>query len=202
MTETALTPIATYAETVSALVRDGVSTDRDGAAASIDNGLATACRLLTELKSGGGVLRIVGNGGSAAIASHMSVDFSKRGGIAAVAHNDAGMLTCLSNDLGYDQVYAHQIGLHGRAGDLLIAISSSGRSANILNACNSARDKGMKIVTLSGFKSDNPLRRLGDVNFYIASEEYGPVELSHMMLLSAAIDMLLGWNGPGTLKGI
>lgn len=202
MTETAQTPIALYADTVSSLVRGGVATDRDGKAMGVDDGLAVASGLLTALKAGGGTLRIVGNGGSAAIASHMAVDFSKRGGIPAVAHNDAGMLTCLSNDLGYDQVYAHQLNLHGRAEDLLIAISSSGRSANILNACEAARGRGMRVVTLSGFRTDNPLRALGDVNFYIESEEYGPVELSHMMLLSAAIDMLLGWNGPGTLKGV
>lgn len=202
MTEQPLTPIAIYAETIATLVRDGIATDRGGKSMSVDEGLAVACGMLSGLKSGNGTLRIVGNGGSAAIASHMSVDFSKRGRIPAVAHNDAGMLTCLSNDLGYEQVYAHQIDLHGRSDDMLIAISSSGRSANILNACEAARGRGMKVVTLSGFKSDNPLRILGDVNFFVGSEEYGPVELSHMMLLSAAIDMLLGWNGPGTLRGV
>jgi phosphoheptose isomerase len=79
-------------------------------------------------------LVFVGNGGSAAIASHMATDYSKNGGVRSLALNGASMLTCLGNDLGYDRVFAKQIELHARSGDLVIAISSSGRSANVLNA--------------------------------------------------------------------
>src|SRR5580704_19153684 len=111
----------------------------------------------------GNKLIFVGNGGSAAIASHMATDYSKNGDIRALALNDGAMLTCLGNDLGYDRVFAKQIELHARSGDVLVAISSSGRSANILNAVKAAHAAGCTIVTLTGFTPDNPLRGLGEI---------------------------------------
>jgi D-sedoheptulose 7-phosphate isomerase len=148
----------------------------------------------------GNKLIFVGNGGSAAIASHMATDYSKNGGVRSLALNDSSMLTCLGNDLGYDQVFAKQIELHGRAGDLVIAISSSGRSANILNAVKRARDAKCKIVTLSGFSGDNPLRKLGDLNFFIASDRYGFVEISHLTICHAVLDFICGLRVPAQTK--
>jgi D-sedoheptulose 7-phosphate isomerase len=141
---------------------------------------------------GGNKLIFVGNGGSAAIASHMATDYSKNGGVRSLALNDGSMLTCLGNDLGYDQVFAKQLELHARAGDLVIAISSSGRSPNILNAVNAARDAKCKVVTLSGFTPDNPLRALGDINFYLASDRYGFVEIGHLTICHAVLDFICG----------
>ena len=109
-------------------------------------------------------IMLVGNGGSAGIASHMAIDFTKNGNVAALAFSDAAALTCLGNDLGYEQVFARQISAHARPGDLLIAISSSGRSPNIINAVAAARGRDCSVFTLSGFGADNPLRRLGDLN--------------------------------------
>src|SRR6185295_3206162 len=109
----------------------------------------------------------VGNGGSAGICSHLAIDFSKNGGLRSLAFNDPSALTCLGNDLGYENVFAKQIDFHGRPGDLLIAISSSGRSPNILSAVAKARERECSVVTLSGFGDDNGLRRTGDVNFYV-----------------------------------
>ena len=106
------------------------------------------------------------------------------------------MLTCLGNDLGYERVFAKQIEMHGRAGDLLIAISSSGRSANILNAVEAGRAAGCAVVTLSGFTPDNPLRTLGDVNFYLNSDRYGFVEIGHLTICHAILDMLCGLSFP------
>src|SRR6201982_1841570 len=130
--------------------------------------------------SAGNKLIFVGNGGSAAIASHMATDYSKNGNIRALALNDGSMLTCLGNDLGYDRVFAKQIELHARPDDLVIAISSSGRSANILNAVDAAAAAKCAVVTFSGFTPDNPLRRLGDLNFYIDADRYGFVEIGHL----------------------
>src|SRR3984885_8964265 len=96
----------------------------------------------------GSKLIFVGNGGSAAIASHMATDYSKNGGVRSLALNDASMLTCLGNDLGYDRVFAKQIELHARAGDLAIVISSSGRSPNIISAVEAAAAAGCTIATL------------------------------------------------------
>ena len=144
----------------------------------------------------GNKLIFVGNGGSAAIASHMATDYSKNGNIRSLALNDGSMLTCLGNDLGYDQVFAKQIELHARPGDLLIAISSSGRSANILNAVKAARTASCKIVTLSGFTANNPLRSFGDINFYIASDRYGFVEIGHLTICHAILDFICGLRDP------
>src|SRR5215510_8637368 len=73
----------------------------------------------------GNKLIFVGNGGSAAIASHMATDYSKNGNVRSLALNDSAMVTCLSNDLGYDQVFAKQIEMYVRHGDIVVAISSS-----------------------------------------------------------------------------
>jgi len=149
----------------------------------------------------GNKLIFVGNGGSAAIASHMATDYSKNGDIRALALNDGAMLTCLGNDLGYDRVFAKQIELHARSGDVLVAISSSGRSANILNAVAAARSRHCRIITLSGFKPDNPLRRLGDLNFYIASERYGFVEIGHLTICQAVVDFVCGLRMKPAMEG-
>ena len=140
----------------------------------------------------GNKLIFIGNGGSAAIASHMATDYSKNGDVRSLALNDSSMLTCLGNDLGYDQVFTKQIELHARPGDLVIAISSSGRSANILNAVKAARNAKCEVVTLSGFTDDNPLRSLGDINFYIGSDRYGFVEIGHLTICHAILDFICG----------
>ena len=140
----------------------------------------------------GNKLIFVGNGGSAAIASHMATDFSKNGNIRSLALNDSAMVTCLGNDLGYDQVFAKQIEMYVRPGDILIAISSSGRSANIINAVHAARAARCGIITFSGFNHDNPLRSLGNINFYVDSDRYGFVEIAHLTLCHAILDFICG----------
>src|SRR5262249_25920139 len=138
----------------------------------------------------------IGNGGSAAIASHMAADYSKNGHIRALALNDSSMLTCLGNDLGYDRVFAQQIELHARHGDLLMAISSSGRSPTIISAVDAAATAGCGVIRFSGFDPDNPLRTKGDINFYIASDRYGFVEIAHLTICHAILDFLCGLPTP------
>jgi D-sedoheptulose 7-phosphate isomerase len=131
----------------------------------------------------------IGNGGSAGIASHMAIDFSKNGKMPALAFNDGAALTCLANDFGYDEVFARQMHFHARQGDLLVAISSSGRSQSILLAVNAAREIGCSVITMSGFEPTNPLRTMGDINFYVARSEYGIVEVAHTALIHAVVDL-------------
>src|SRR5262245_26382312 len=102
------------------------------------------------------------------------------------------MLASVGNDLGYDRVSAKQIELHVRPGDLVIAISSSGRSANTLNAVNAARAAGCAVFTLTGFAADNPTSGLGDINLYIASDRYGLVEIGHLTICHAILDFICG----------
>lgn len=150
--------------------------------------------------STGRKLIFIGNGGSAAIASHMAVDYSKNGGMRALAFNDASFLTCLGNDLGYENVFAKQIELHAAAGDLVVAISSSGRSPNIINAVGVARNRECRIVTLSGFAADNPLRQLGDYNLWVPSPSYGFVEIAHLAVCHCILDTAMGWK-PNSMFG-
>ena len=133
---------------------------------------------------------IVGNGGSASIASHIATDFLKNLNIPALAFNDSSLLTCLSNDLGYEQVFSTPIGLLANKGDILFAISSSGKSKNILNAVSQARKRSCFIIGLSGFSASNPLRKMGNLNFYAPSSSYGDVEIAHLAICHTIVDIL------------
>ena len=137
---------------------------------------------------------ICGNGGSAAIASHMAIDYSKNGRLPSLAFNDGAALTCLGNDLGFENVFAEQLKLHARPGDLVFAISSSGSSPNILAAVQQAQEVDCQVVTLSGFSPDNPLRKEGLLNWYVNSPEYGFVELSHLVICHLILDYQMGWR--------
>jgi D-sedoheptulose 7-phosphate isomerase len=130
----------------------------------------------------------IGNGGSAAIASHMAADWLKNGNVAAMAFNDPAMLTCIANDHGYENVFAKPLYLHGSQGDVLFAISSSGESRSITNAVGVAKSHRLNVITLSGFKPDNRLRRMGDVNFYVDSDKYGTVEIAHHTICHGILD--------------
>ena len=143
----------------------------------------------------GNKLVFIGNGGSAGIASHMAADYSKNANLRALAMNDGSMLTCLGNDYGYEQVFAKQLEFHGRPGDFLVALSSSGRSANILNAVAVARGMDCTVMTLSGFAPDNPLRGMGDMNFFLASDAYLFVEVGHMALCHAILEYSIERRG-------
>ena len=162
---------------------------------SIGEAFGWASRTARRVSTAGNKVMFAGNGGSAGICSHMTVDYGKNGNIRSLALNDGAVLTCLGNDPGFEQVFAKQIEMLGRPGDLLVAISSSGRSPNILNAVATARRGGMEVLTLSGFAPDNPLRQQGDVNLYIASPLYGFVEISHLALCHAILDLTMGWSG-------
>jgi D-sedoheptulose 7-phosphate isomerase len=148
--------------------------------------------LLLELKNNGKKVIIAGNGGSAAMASHVAVDFTKQGGIRAINFNDADLITCFANDYGYENWVAKAIEFYGDKGDLAILISSSGSSKNILNAADTAKDLGINIVTLSGFSKDNPLRQKGDINFWLDSRAYNIVENTHLIWLLMVCDLIIG----------
>jgi D-sedoheptulose 7-phosphate isomerase len=192
---TPATVVKRYFDTLAQLLHGTTVTTREGKPLTLEQGIDWMRRAARETHARGNKIMFVGNGGSAGISSHMAIDYSKNGGLRATAFNDPAALTCLSNDLGYDQVFAKQLELHLRAGDLLVAISSSGRSPNILNAAAVASSGGGSIVTFSGFGADNPLRRTGDVNFYVGSSVYGFVEAAHLSLCSAVLDIEMGWRG-------
>ncbi len=186
--------IDAYFETLGKLPRAVRCSDGDGAELSLDEAIGRFVTLARETHEVGNKLIFIGNGGSAGIAGHMAIDYSKNGNIRSQALNDSSALTCLGNDLGYENVFSKQIEFHARPGDLLVAISSSGNSENILNGVDRARKSGCEVITLSGFAKDNGLRDKGDINFYVPSQEYGFVEITHLALCHAVVDFAMGWQ--------
>jgi len=134
---------------------------------------------------------VVGNGGSAAMASHVTVDFTKGVGIRAINFNEADLLTCFANDYGYEFWVAKALEFYADSGDLAILISSSGQSPNMLNGAKQAKEMNLTSITLSGFRSDNLLRTLGDVNLWVDSTSYNIVEMTHHVWLLAIIDYMI-----------
>jgi D-sedoheptulose 7-phosphate isomerase len=158
-----------------------------GAAYPFDEGMAKAVDLVLSLRNGGKAL-LIGNGGSAAIVSHMHNDLSKMVGVRAMCLAETPLLTALANDDGYETVFHRQIGMWADKRDLLIAVSSSGESNNILKAAAEASSRGCRLLTLTGFKPGNRLRQLGDVNIYVPDSGYGYVEMTHSVLAHCITD--------------
>ena len=149
--------------------------------------------LLKNVNAEGKKTLIFGNGGSAAISSHFSVDLTKNAGLRCVNFNEADLITCFSNDYGFERWMEKAVDFYGDTGDLLIVISSSGSSENILNGVKAARNgKFRAVVTLSGFDKDNPLCQLGDINLWVDSRAYNFVENIHQVWLLAIVDLIIG----------
>jgi phosphoheptose isomerase len=140
----------------------------------------------------GGRVIFIGNGGSAGIASHLTIDLAKNASVPALCYNDASLITCLANDYGFEQWMSHAVRMSARKEDCLVAISSSGKSKNIINAVEKAREIGLEVITLSGMSADNPLRKLGDVNYWADSRSYNIVETAHQFWMMAVIDLIIG----------
>ncbi|MFH0902079.1 MAG: SIS domain-containing protein [Pseudomonadota bacterium] len=156
------------------------------------DGMNEAVRLLKATRTGRNTIFLVGNGGSSAVAEHIAIDLTKNAGLKALAVSGTPMLTTFSNDYGYENVFAKAIEIFAREGDILVAISSSGTSRNITNACRVAKEKGLKVITLSGFKANNPLRSMGHLNFWIDSEAFGFLETLHGLILHYINDSVIG----------
>lgn len=167
------------------------ATDKEGNVLDFYGGIEVAANLILTQANHGSKTIFIGNGASAAISSHMATDFWKNGGIRAVAFNDASLLTCISNDFGYEHVFEKPIDMFASSGDVLVAISSSGKSGNILLGIKAVRKKGAKAITLSGFNEDNPLSKLGDINFYVPSTTYGHVEVAHLSICHCLVDTII-----------
>jgi D-sedoheptulose 7-phosphate isomerase len=158
------------------------ATRGDGTAISLDEATAEAVERMLGVGAAANKIVLIGNGGSASIAGHMEMDLCNRVAVRATVFNDPPVLTALANDHGYASAFERMVGLWVESGDCLFAISSSGASENILRAVDAARRHQCTVLTFSGFKPDNPLRLLGDLNFYVDSREYGEVEVAHHAL--------------------
>lgn len=140
-------------------------------------------------------LFFVGNGGSSAIASHMTADFMKNGGMNTCSLYDNAVITCMGNDYGYEYIFLKPLEFLLKEDDLLVAISSSGNSQNIVNAIDVANKKKASIITFTGFKPDNKVKQMGDINVYVPCEKYGIVESIHNLILQQIVDMIMERDG-------
>ncbi len=165
-------------------------TSLDGALQDTDESFDDVVQKLLDVRSSKSHVYVIGNGGSASVASHMVIDLLNMSKIKAHTLFDHSTLTCISNDYGYENVFSKSLDTLLAEGDFLLAISSSGRSSNILNAVNVAQMKGAYVLTVSGFSSDNPLRKFGTQNIWLDSFDYGVVEIGHAFILHNIADRL------------
>ena len=149
-------------------------------------------QMLLDVKSSGKEVIIAGNGGSASIASHVTVDLTKQGGVRTVNFNEADLITCFSNDYGFEYWVAKAIEFYGDEGDLVVLISSSGCSKNMVNEAQTSKKLRMPVITFTGFQADNPLKYEGELNFWVDSKAYNIIENTHQIWLLIVCDLLVG----------
>lgn len=134
---------------------------------------------------------LAGNGASAAISSHLAIDFTKAAGVRAVNFNESSLLTCFSNDFGYENWIKRALQYYLLPGDIIILVSSSGKSKNIVNAARFLRNKKNKLITLTGLNIKNPLKKLGNLNFFVNSKNYNVTESTHLIILLNIVEKLI-----------
>ncbi len=165
-------------------------TDSAGAAVETDKGFSFWRKRTLELRRRRRTVYLIGNGASASMASHFAADLAKNAGLHTQVFSDLSLITAMSNDMGYKHVFAEPLRRRGQKGDMLVAISSSGKSPNILAAADVACELGMTVVTLSAMKANNPLRSRGELNLYVAAKTYGQAETAHAAVLHRWLDLV------------
>ena len=146
-------------------------------------------KIIKEIKKNNKII-LVGNGGSAAMASHVSVDLTKMCKIRAINFNEADLLTCFSNDFGYENWVREALSSYADKGDLVICISSSGESKNIIHGAKFAKKMGCKVITLTGFDVNNKVKKIGHVNLWVDSKNYNVIEMIHHTWLLSIVDFM------------
>ena len=171
--------ISNYLDKLSNLIKD------------IEQGdLLEVSKIIKQVKKNKKKIILVGNGGSAAMASHVSVDLTKMCKIRSVNFNEADLLTCFANDYGYENWVKKALSFYADKGDLLICISSSGQSKNIINGAKFAKKIGCKVVTLTGFDKKNEVKKIGHINLWLNSKNYNLVEMTHHIWLLSIVDFI------------
>ena len=184
-----------YTKDYFAAIKNGldamIATDKEGAVLGHDEALEAWADKCVELKKEKGIFFFCGNGASATMAEHMSHDCFQNADFLTETCSETSHITAISNDVSYEDVFSYRISKMLGEKDMLITISSSGNSPNVVKAIKTARELGVFIVTVSGKKEDNQSRQMGDLNFYVPLETYGMVESAHAVLLHCWLDMYL-----------
>jgi D-sedoheptulose 7-phosphate isomerase len=167
--------------------------------------IARAGELLADTFAAGGRAYSCGNGGSMCDAMHFAEELTgrfrdNRPGYAALAISDASHLSCVGNDYGYDQVFARFIEAHGRAGDVLLAISTSGTSKNVVAAARAAKQLGVRVVALTG-RAGTPLAELADLAIVTPGGRYADrVQELHIKVIHILIELVERRLAPDNYK--
>lgn len=148
-------------------------------------------KLVNQVRTNNKKIIVIGNGGSAAIASHASVDFTKVGRVRCINFNEASLLTCFSNDYQYENWASKAIEFYSDPDDLVILISSSGKSKNIINAAKKAKKLKCHLVTFTGFSKNNEVSKYGKYNFWVNSKIYNFIENVHQVWILSIVDNLV-----------
>jgi D-sedoheptulose 7-phosphate isomerase len=180
------------AENVSAQIDEYLARYRTALAADVAAPLQALTLAVANTRDRNGKVIVAGNGASAAIASHVAVDFTKAAGVRAVTFHDVDLITCFANDYGYDRWIEQALVAYADDQDLVILISSSGKSPNVLQAARYAQARGIQMATLTGFDADNPLRALSDLSLWVDSRAYNVIESVHQIWLLIVCDLLVG----------
>ena len=151
-----------------------------------------AKKMILSTSKSGGKLIFAGNGASASIANHASLDFTKQGKVRSINFNESAFITAFANDFGYSRWIEKSLECYGERGDTLILISCSGTSENVVNAAIYAKSHGINVITFTGFSDMNPLKKAGDINFWIDSRAYNIIEGIHQIWLLSICDLIIG----------
>lgn len=179
------------ADKLATILRNLVVTDCKGRFIDVDEGFKQLMEMTESVKSNRSTIYFAGNGASASMASHAAADLFKNAHVITSVFTDLAMLTAFANDISYDQAYAAPLKMRMQRSDMLVAISSSGASRNIINASVEARKIGGSIVTLTAMRQNNKLSMSGDINFYLPGETYGFAESGHAAVLHHWIDIMI-----------
>jgi D-sedoheptulose 7-phosphate isomerase len=188
-----------YADAIATGLRNLIVSDAAGAEIPAQEGFARWVAMTRSMQQRDGQLFIVGNGGSAAMASHMVTDAIALAHLRANALNDPTMITAAANDLSFEQTFALQLEHLARTGDLVIAISQSGHSPNIVRAVEASHARGIPTVTLTSMRPDNRCRAAGDLNFFVPLTRYGLAQSAHQIVLHYWFDQYMDLHGQGAV---
>jgi len=152
------------------------------------NSIENLYKILKKYKKNSGKIIIFGNGGSASIASHFSVDMTKNAKIKTINLNEYNLITCFANDYGFENWISKAIEFYSEKEDLIILISSRGESKNMIKAARKIKKLKLKLITFTGFKKNNSLKKLGDINIWINSKNYNYIENVHQIIMLSIVD--------------
>jgi D-sedoheptulose 7-phosphate isomerase len=185
---------STNVDEIAKCLRYLTATDGDGKPFDIEAAFALWTDWTAQIRERKRTIFLIGNGASASMASHVAADLAKNAHVHTEVFTDLALITAIANDLAFQDIFSEPLKRRLVPGDMVVAISSSGRSANILQAVETTRKLDGKVVTLSAMNSENPLSRLGDLNFYIPAQAYGMAETCHAAILHHWIDRTILTN--------